>query len=775
MSFHESYSTPVFILLGDSNSNKKFLSDFFIKSCADTTSLNITEEKLTNSDFSIKIVQSQFLKNNKNFECKFVCVNITDEKEHVLFARFYNSFLDSKLHLINGCILLIDGGELSIPYSNVENHIKCLKSLFNTKHLKKRIAICYFNFHDDYKLIYSYQRRLLRLIFEEDFTFECFNMKDRDNFLEFFVKCYNMERIHLNLNDLRNKIIKELSYQTSVSANLLYNLKEIDDADFKYRKSSSKPSPFKVTALENRLGDDNQNTKSFNTNSESSNLKIEEIQSTKLSSTNHLAIQEQSFALDKTQQSTYLKSTDDSKNEIFEGSLYPNKSTSIPRNQKYTFLILGESGSGKTTFVNYLANYFEGTRNFEMAANNPNEFKIAINDDKNWNSSMIKRFIQTHTNTNISNTNLSQTRDCREYEFKLNEHDSIAFIDSPGFNDTNGMTQDAKNLEKIKNACLKNNSINGVILMINGSLSRKNLNMINCIESIFQILPNNLRKGISLILTNCQSELDCNFKPNDYFQNSLKINDTYYMQNSFLKIDKNKQLNSRQKRVMKENWEQSLSEIEKMIKRIVRLESNSTESIMQIQDSELVVEKTIRGILNKVKDLFQSYFDMKCKEKAKSANDETMISNLNEYKYKTINAIPLDPNRRNSFRSTNYSPRVYSYPQVKQISIKLDDNETKHKYREAFNQNLKINREIKDISGQENTKLLEMENLVEEIQTCAQKLVQINSRYNFATKFYNDLLELKQFVERKLNSVTDLKYLFYKIEDLISKVFKILQ
>ena len=774
MSVYASDSTPVFVLFGDSNLIKKFLSEFFIKSSVDSTSLNITEENSTNSDSSIHIVQSRFLKNNKYSECKFVCESITNQKEHELLAKIYNCFLDLKLPLINGFILLIDGSDFSMPYSNVENHVKCLKFLFNTKDLNKRIAICYFNFHGDYKLIYTYQKRLLRLIFEENFTFECFNMKDRDSFLEFFIKCYNMEHIHLNLNDLRHKIIKELSYQTSVSANLLYNLKEIGDADSKYRKSSNKSSHFNVTNSENPLGDHYQNGKLVNKKAEPSNLTIEKNQTTNFPSASHSTIYEKSFPVDQSQQSTYSNSTANFKNETFKSSLNPNKATC---NQKHIFLILGESGSGKTTFINYLANYFEGTIDFEIAVKNPNEFKIAINNDKNWNSSMIERFIQTSTNNNIRNSHLSQTSDCREYEFKLNsEYDSIIFIDTPGFNDTNGITQDAKNLEKIKNACLKNKSINGVILMINGSLSRKNLNMIDCIESIFQILPNNLRKEISLILTNCQSELDCNFKPNDYFQKSLKINDTYNMQNSFLKWDKNNQLKTRQKRDMKDNWDQSYSEIEKLIKKIVKLESNSTESIMQIQDSELAVEQMIRGILNKVKDLFQSYFDMKCKEKAKIANYEIMISNLNEYKYKTINAIPLDPYSRYSSRSTNYSPRVrLSYPQVKQISIKLDDNETKHKYKEAFNQHEKYSSDIKDIGAQENSMVLEMENFVEEIQTYAKRLFQINSRYNFATKFCNDLLELKQFVERKLNEVTDLKYSFYKIEELISKVFKILQ
>ena len=422
-----------------------------------------------------------------------------------------------------------------------------------------------------------------------------------------------------------------------------------------------------------------------------------------------------------------------------------------------------------------MANYFEGTRDFEIAVKNPYEFKIAIPFDINWNSSMIKRFRQTYPEIKTNNSHSSQTSECSEYEFKLTKNESIKFIDTPGFNDTKGNVQDAKNLEKIKEICFKNRYINGVILLINGSLSRKNLNMINCIESIFQLLPNKLRKDISLVLTNCQSELDCNFKSNDYFENTLKINDTYYMQNTFFKLDKNS-LNKRQHRDLKANWEQSLSEIEKMLSKIVKLEPISTESIMQIRENETTLEQIIRVILKeKVKNLFQSYFDLKCNEKAKKGNHDTMISNLHHHKYETIYAIPFDQgNSRLRQFSSNYSTSEFDYPKVKRISVKLDDNEAKHKYSDAFNQNIKINNEINEFTQKEETKLLEMEQFVKEIELNAHKLREINSRYNFATKFTDDLLELKQFVDKKLREVPEIKSSFYRLENLISKIFKLL-
>jgi predicted GTPase len=788
MSDSASDSIPNFILFGEKFVLRKFLDIYAIKSKfqpskVDSIALNINEESF---NLDSLITQTRFVKNNKYLDCRFISINVTEEaKEFELICKVYNIFQSYKIVRVNGFIFLMDGGDLRMPFSIVENQLKSLKVFFDINELNKRIALCYLNFDDKYKLIYAYQKRILSSIFGENLIIEFSKMsnqsEDWDNFTDFVAANSSVsgpKTLDLNLHDSFLKIIKELSHQITVTGSLIKNLKD--------GKSPTKMDvPDSQKKLVNNSDLVNQNLKSFNTQNELSSPSFTQLTVSKLAGTNDKAIQENSFTVGNLKQAIDYKigSVINSSSSSINQTLTSRElNVSSASHKKYVFLILGESGSGKSTFINYLANYFEGTRYFETAVKNPYEFKIAIPFDINWNTSMIERFRRKYTEIKTNNLHSSQTSECSEYEFKLNKNESIKFIDTPGFNDTKGNVQDAKNLEKIKEICFKNRYINGVILLINGSLSRKNLNMINCIESIFQLLPNKLRKDISLVLTNCQSELDCNFKSNDYFENTLKINDTYYMQNTFFKLEKNS-LNKRQHRDLKANWEQSLSEIEKMLNKIVKLEPNSTESIMQIHDNEVILEQIIRVTLKeKVKNLFQSYFDLKCKEKAKKANHDTMISNLNHHKYETINAIPFDQgNSRLPRFSSNYSNKSslhstsgYDYPKVRRISVKLDDNEAKHKYNDAFNQNIKINNEINEFTQKEETKLLEMEQFVKEIEMNAHKLREINSRYNFATKFADDLLELKQFVDKKLREVPEIKSSFYRLENLVSKIFNLL-
>ena len=581
MAEYASDSIPSFIMLGDKSLNKKFIQHLSafnsINPKIDTFKLNTNEGSSSNSDSSIQIAKTCFYKSDKNFQCRFICIDNSEEsKENDLLVKIYKIFLNLKLDWVNGFIFFIDGSDFITPFSNVENHAKCLKFVFSIKELEKRTALCFFNFHDDYELIYSYQRRILSSIFGENFTFECLKMikQDWNKFLDFITSSSNLKQISLDSKQSYKKILNELTDQINLSTSLIKNLNETEEKDPKYQRTSKISNSFdKKSDLEKRMNIINQNTKLDKLLQEENNLKtassnVEQFShSSKFCSTSNSATHENSLLIDKSQQASNFNKTADLK---IENYINPSKFIVNSSGKKYVFLILGESGSGKTTFINYLANYFEGTRHFEIAIKNPNEFKIAMPIDKNWNSSIIERFIQTPTNDHRRSSYLSQTSECREYEFKLDKCDSILFIDTPGFNDTNGNVQDTKNLKKIKQICLKNKYINGIILMINGSLSRKNLNMINFIESILQLLPNKLRKDISLILTNCQSELDCNFKPDAYFQNSLKINEIYYMQNTFFKWDKNKELNNRQKKDLKDNWEQSLNEIERMIKKIVK-------------------------------------------------------------------------------------------------------------------------------------------------------------------------------------------------------------
>ena len=100
-----------------------------------------------------------------------------------------------------------------------------------------------------------------------------------------------------------------------------------------------------------------------------------------------------------------------------------------------------------------------------------------FHDTANWTSNLIKRFSNYQTEKNIYDKTKSQTFVCRDYDFnEKNSNKLIKLIDTPGVNDTEGNNYDKDNFEKIKDACLKQSHLNGVIFVINGSKCRNDIN-----------------------------------------------------------------------------------------------------------------------------------------------------------------------------------------------------------------------------------------------------------------------------------------------------------
>ena len=123
-------------------------------------------------------------------DCRFLSIYVDEKaKKNELNCKIYNIFQSLKLTEVNGFIFLIDGGDFRTPFSIVEDQLKSLKAFFDINELNKRIALLFFNFDENYKLIYAYQRQILSSIFGENFSIEFLKISnqylDWDNFTNF--------------------------------------------------------------------------------------------------------------------------------------------------------------------------------------------------------------------------------------------------------------------------------------------------------------------------------------------------------------------------------------------------------------------------------------------------------------------------------------------------------------------------------------------------------------------------------------------------------------
>jgi predicted GTPase len=105
-----------------------------------------------------------------------------------------------------------------------------------------------------------------------------------------------------------------------------------------------------------------------------------------------------------------------------------------------TVLVIGETGSGKSTFINYLTNYFRG--------GTLQNIKVAI--PSKYRSVITEQF--SHCENNLRDTTQSKTDMCNQYIFidgASPAQKQYLFLDTPGLSDTRGADQDNINMNKI--------------------------------------------------------------------------------------------------------------------------------------------------------------------------------------------------------------------------------------------------------------------------------------------------------------------------------------
>ena len=109
------------------------------------------------------------------------------------------------------------------------------------------------------------------------------------------------------------------------------------------------------------------------------------------------------------------------------------KSTS----KEVNVILLGESGVGKSTFINALANYYQSS-SFEQAEKNklkcliPAHFTIT---DENFNT--VKIELGSHANES-NETGMAATQNAMSHYIKISNEITLHVIDTPGVGDPGG-------------------------------------------------------------------------------------------------------------------------------------------------------------------------------------------------------------------------------------------------------------------------------------------------------------------------------------------------
>ena len=193
----------------------------------------------------------------------------------------------------------------------------------------------------------------------------------------------------------------------------------------------------------------------------------------------------------------------------------------------YTILLVGETGVGKSSLLELIANVLSG------------------NDADHYNFNILD-----HDNERGGPGSQSQTNSARIYDLPTKngmlvsanvlERDEcviklspskVRILDTPGLADTRGLQQDEIHKKSIATQIQKHvDSINAVLILANGTVPRLTVGTDYALSTLSSIFPNTLTDNIAFMFTNVVSPLAWNFSP-ESVPDALKLIPYYLLDN----------------------------------------------------------------------------------------------------------------------------------------------------------------------------------------------------------------------------------------------------
>ncbi|KAN0009176.1 hypothetical protein ACTFIU_006449 [Dictyostelium citrinum] len=156
---------------------------------------------------------------------------------------------------------------------------------------------------------------------------------------------------------------------------------------------------------------------------------------------------------------------------------------SLDDRKRYFFMLMGMTGTGKTTMIEFFLNILTGQ------VNDPQPQRATELEDKGIGQSKTKSVCRYEIEYHSSNT----------WMF------GITLVDTPGFADSGGMEKDRQHIKSILSAVGKLERLDSVSYVVNGALTRKTLEPLRVLCNVFSILPSDAFGCVSTIITFCDN------------------------------------------------------------------------------------------------------------------------------------------------------------------------------------------------------------------------------------------------------------------------------
>ncbi|BBN19774.1 hypothetical protein MPTK1_8g13510 [Marchantia polymorpha subsp. ruderalis] len=273
-------------------------------------------------------------------------------------------------------------------------------------------------------------------------------------------------------------------------------------------------------------------------------------------------------------------------------------------------LILGQTGIGKSTFINAFFNYWTYDSLDDALEGG---VKVAIP------SIVVKREQYEETEFRVGENISGQEEDldgsfrgesatqvCKAHVFKLKDNSmTVRLIDTPGVGDTRGFQQDRENFKDILNTMTKYKNIHGICILLKPDEPRLHTYIGFCLSELLTYFHKSAVDNFAFCFTNCRYtdfKLRSTLGPLQKLRNSLKettgveipINEQtlYFFDNEVFPALAARHHNfelSTGKEDLERSWERSVEEMTRLLKRFSTITPHRTEASVSVNKVKQIV------------------------------------------------------------------------------------------------------------------------------------------------------------------------------------------
>ncbi len=308
--------------------------------------------------------------------------------------------------------------------------------------------------------------------------------------------------------------------------------------------------------------------------------------------------------------------------------------------KELSILILGETGVGKSTWINAIVNYLSFADLHE--ARQADDFPVLIPSQfiytKQGKSVEIK--IGEVSENEVLQTGYSATQETRSYIFHVGDR-KIRLIDTPGIGDSRGIEQDRKMFDNILSYLSYYDEIHAVCILLKPNNSRLNAMFRFCIQELLARLHTSAKTNIVFCFTNARATF---YQPGDTLPALNKMleekkigitanpNNYFCFDNEafrFLACLHNKvEFNDEDIRTYAASWDRAVNETNKLFGHINKIPPHKIRNTLSMNESRRVivamskpmaeVAKTIQENMQTAKDAMEQ---INLHARAMTAND----------------------------------------------------------------------------------------------------------------------------------------------------------